>query len=93
MNKAEWVPASKGLSDDDSDVDSDFETSKPDTKIDVDKIISLLMSPKVRNAAILSDLEEGTIMGLIDKARDIITSQPVFLELSAPVKIVSDIHG
>ena len=93
MNKAEWVPASKGSSDDDSDVDSDFETSKPDTKIDVDKIISLLMSPKVRNAAILSDLEEGTIMGLIDKARDIITSQPVFLELSAPVKIVSDIHG
>ena len=56
-------------------------------------MISQLLSPKVRNAGILNDLTEGTIIELIDKARDIFTAQPVFLELTAPVKIVSDIHG
>ena len=47
----------------------------------------------MRNAGMLNDLKEVTINELIDKARDLFTSQPVFLELSAPVKIVSDIHG
>ena len=47
----------------------------------------------MRNAGILTDLTENTINELIDRARDIFTSQPVFLELGAPVKIVSDIHG
>ena len=67
-----WVKPNQD--DSDEDLDSDFETSKPDMKIDVDKIISILMSPKVRNAAILTDLEESTILGLIEKARDIITA-------------------
>ena len=47
----------------------------------------------MRNAGILSDLSEDMIGELIDRARDLFTSQPVFLELTAPVKIVSDIHG
>jgi len=74
-----------------SGVDSDFEA--PSTKLDIDKLIAQLLSPKVRNAGILTDLKEAMIIELIDQAKDIFTAQPVFLELSAPVKIVSDIHG
>mgnify|MGYP000845257367 CR=1 FL=1 len=77
---------------DESSIDSDFE--KPaNPNFNVDQLISQLLSPKVRNAGILNDLSEGTIIELIDRARDIFTAQPVFLELTAPVKIVSDIHG
>ena len=76
---------------DDSSVDSDFEVEKP--KFNVDTIISQLLSAKVRNAGILTDLKEEIINELIDKAKDLFTAQPVFLELAAPVKIVSDIHG
>lgn len=59
----------------------------------VDSFIQKLLSKKVRNAGILTDVTEEMISELIDKARDLFTSQPVFLELTAPVKIVSDIHG
>ena len=72
-------------------VDSDFETEN--RPFDVDRLISQLLSPKVRNAGILNDLQESTIIELINRATDIFTAQPVFLELNAPVKIVSDIHG
>ena len=47
----------------------------------------------MRNLGLTNELSEQTILDLIDKARDLFTSQPVFLELTAPVKIVSDIHG
>jgi serine/threonine-protein phosphatase PP1 catalytic subunit len=56
----------------DDSIDSDFEIEKP--TFDVDKIIAQLLSPKVRNAGILSDLKESTINELVDKARDIFTS-------------------
>jgi hypothetical protein len=56
----------------DESLDSDFEVEKP--KFDVDQIIAKLLSPKVRNAGILTDLKEVTINELIDKARDIFTA-------------------
>ena len=47
----------------------------------------------MRNLGLTNELSEQTILDLIDRAKDLFTSQPVFLELTAPVKIVSDIHG
>jgi hypothetical protein len=62
-------------------------------KLNVDDIIKKLLTSKVRNIGLTDELSEQTILDLIDSAKDLFTSQPVFLELTAPVKIVSDIHG
>jgi serine/threonine-protein phosphatase PP1 catalytic subunit len=35
----------------------------------------------------------GEIRGLCLKSREIFISQPILLELEAPIKIVGDIHG
>jgi serine/threonine-protein phosphatase PP1 catalytic subunit len=59
----------------------------------VDEIIKTLLSNKVRNIGLTGEISEQNLIELIEKARDIFTFQPVFLELTAPVKIVSDIHG
>ena len=73
--------------------------SKPSTaatakrEINIDLVISKLLTEKCRNIGMQDELDEDQIGQLIDKARDIFTDQPVFLELSGPVKIVSDIHG
>ena len=59
-----------------------------------DPIIKLLLSDSARAIGVNnSELTEDMINGLIDKAQDVITAQPVFLQLTGPVKIVSDIHG
>jgi serine/threonine-protein phosphatase PP1 catalytic subunit len=68
-------------------------SSAPASKLDIDDLIKKLLSTKARNIGCLEDLKEETIIQVIDKARDLFTSQPVFLELTGPVKIVSDIHG
>lgn len=39
------------------------------------------------------NLTEGEIRGLCLKSREIFISQPILLELEAPIKIVGDIHG
>jgi serine/threonine-protein phosphatase PP1 catalytic subunit len=66
---------------------------KDDKDFNIDDIIRKLLSVRVRNIGIQDELNDRTISTLIEKAQDIFTVQPVFLELTAPVKIVSDIHG
>lgn len=39
------------------------------------------------------DFAQGEIRGLCLKSREIFISQPILLELEAPIKIVGDIHG
>jgi serine/threonine-protein phosphatase PP1 catalytic subunit len=39
------------------------------------------------------NLTEAEIRGLCLKSREIFYSQPILLELEAPIKIVGDIHG
>ena len=67
-----------------------FSGGKP---FNIDEIIKTLLTNKVRNIGLTGEISESNIIELIDKAKDIFTFQPVFLELTAPVKIVSDIHG
>ena len=61
---------------------------------DLDEMISRLLdagySTKVTKAVALKNAE---IMAICAKVRELILTQPALLELSAPVKIVGDIHG
>ncbi|WEW59657.1 serine/threonine protein phosphatase Pzh1 [Emydomyces testavorans] len=62
--------------------------------IDVDDMITRLLdagySAKVTKAVCLKNAE---IIAICAAAREILLSQPALLELSAPVKIVGDVHG
>ena len=59
--------------------------------LDVDSVIKRLLDyekgPKRVN------LSEAEILALCRKAREVFLSQPMLLELMAPIKIVGDIHG
>ncbi|KAL2359889.1 hypothetical protein RJZ56_007251 [Blastomyces dermatitidis] len=62
--------------------------------IDVDEMITRLLdagySAKVTKAVCLKNAE---IIAICTAAREVLLSQPALLELSAPVKIVGDVHG
>lgn len=62
--------------------------------IDLDDMISRLLdagySTKVTKTVCLKNAE---IMAICSAARELFLSQPALLELSAPVKIVGDVHG
>jgi len=62
-------------------------------KVNVDDIIARLLEK--RNAAPGSkvELKLPEVKYLIEKSREIFISQPVLLDLEAPLKIVGDIHG
>jgi len=61
--------------------------------IDVDKIIDKLLEVRGSKPGKQVNLAESEIRGLCVKAREIFISQPILLELEAPIKIVGDIHG
>jgi serine/threonine-protein phosphatase PP1 catalytic subunit len=62
--------------------------------IDLDDMISRLLdagySTKITKAVCLKNAE---IIAICTAARELLLSQPALLELSAPVKIVGDVHG
>lgn len=60
---------------------------------DVDKIIEKLLHVKGSKPGKQVNLLEGEIQSLVTKAKDIFISQPILLELEAPLKICGDIHG
>jgi len=62
-------------------------------KIDISDIITRLLVPRNQLPGSKVDLKANEVMYLIDKAREIFVSQPVLLDLEAPLKIVGDIHG
>jgi len=68
-----------------------FMTSTEATE--VDPIITKLLQIKGSNAGKEVQLKEEDIRNLCFKSRAIFTSQPILLELEAPLKIVGDIHG
>jgi len=59
----------------------------------VDDIIASLIAVKTSKPGTEVKLEEKQILDLCHKARDIFISQPVLLELEAPLKVVGDVHG
>jgi serine/threonine-protein phosphatase PP1 catalytic subunit len=67
--------------------------SNKTTDLDIDKIIEKLLSVKGSKPGKQVNLLESEVTGLVTKAREIFISQPILLELEAPLKICGDIHG
>jgi len=63
------------------------------TDFDVDKIIEKLLGVKGSKPGKQVNLLESEIQALVTKAREVFLSQPILLELEAPLKICGDIHG
>eukprot|EP00331_Platyophrya_macrostoma_P020770 CAMPEP_0176468936 /NCGR_PEP_ID=MMETSP0127-20121128/39438_1 /TAXON_ID=938130 /ORGANISM="Platyophrya macrostoma, Strain WH" /LENGTH=305 /DNA_ID=CAMNT_0017862697 /DNA_START=233 /DNA_END=1150 /DNA_ORIENTATION=- len=59
---------------------------------DVDKILEKMLAVKSKKDKTVK-LTETEIKGLCYRARDILMTQPMLLELEAPLKICGDIHG
>jgi len=60
---------------------------------DIDKIIEKLLQVKGSKPGKKVNLLESEIQTLVTAAREIFISQPILLELEAPIKICGDIHG
>lgn len=66
---------------------------KEGVDIDVDKVIEKLLEVRGSKPGKQVNLTENDIKGLCNKTREIFLSQPILLELEAPIKICGDIHG
>lgn len=62
-------------------------------ELDVDSIIERLLEVQGNRPLRTVQLSEEEIRGLCMKSREIFLSEPVLLELEAPIKICGDIHG
>jgi serine/threonine-protein phosphatase PP1 catalytic subunit len=63
------------------------------TELDVDSIIEKLIEVRGCRPGKQVNLTEQEVRNLCIRAREIFISQPVLLELEAPLKICGDIHG
>jgi len=61
--------------------------------VNVDVVIEKLLEVRGSRPGKHVNIPEADIRALCHKAREIFISQPVLLELEAPIKIVGDIHG
>jgi len=62
-------------------------------KVDVSDIITRLLAPRNGTTSARVDLKLNEVKFLIEKSREIFITQPVLLDLEAPLKIVGDVHG
>lgn len=69
---------------------SNINVSEPDLDDMISRLLDAGYSTKVTKAVALKNAE---ILAICTKVRELLLSQPALLELSAPVKIVGDIHG
>ena len=60
---------------------------------DLDSLIEQLLAYDVTRMHAVSPLEENIAFQLCSRMKPVLLSQPMLLELKAPVKIVGDIHG
>jgi len=67
--------------------------SNKGNELDIDKIIEKLLSVKGSKPGKQVNLLENEIAFVVNKAREVFISQPILLELEAPLKICGDIHG
>jgi serine/threonine-protein phosphatase PP1 catalytic subunit len=61
--------------------------------LNIDNIIARLLEVRGSRPGKNVQLTESEIRGLCLKSREIFLSQPILLELEAPLKICGDIHG
>jgi serine/threonine-protein phosphatase PP1 catalytic subunit len=66
-------------------------TTQQTTDIDVDSIIVRLLEVRGSRPGRQVQLTENEIRGLCVKAREIFMSQPILLELEAPIKICGEL--
>lgn len=66
---------------------------KTEINIDVDKIIEKLLSVKGLKPGKQVNLLENEIRGLCIKSMEVFMSQPILLELEAPLKICGNIYN
>lgn len=59
----------------------------------MDGIIDTLLSARSKKPGTPTDLPVQEVLTLCNLAREILLSQPMLLELGAPIKICGDIHG
>jgi len=62
-------------------------------KLNIDSIIARLLEVRGSRPGKNVQLSEYEIRGLCLKSREIFLSQPILLELEAPLKICGDVHG
>jgi serine/threonine-protein phosphatase PP1 catalytic subunit len=60
---------------------------------DIDSIIDKLLEVRQARPGRQVNLTENEVKFLCNKSRDILMSQPILLELEAPLKICGDVHG
>ena len=61
--------------------------------VDVDQVIAKLLEVRGSKPGKQVNLPESEITALCNRSREIFLSQPVLLELDAPIKVCGDIHG
>jgi serine/threonine-protein phosphatase PP1 catalytic subunit len=67
--------------------------SQNNIELDIDNVIAKLLSVRGEKPNKQVNLLESEIKGLCLKSKDIFMSQPMLLELEAPVKVCGDTHG
>ncbi|XP_033102173.1 serine/threonine-protein phosphatase PP1-gamma catalytic subunit B [Anneissia japonica] len=67
--------------------------AEADNKLNIDTIIQRLLEVRGSRPGKNVQLTEAEIRGLCLKSRELFLSQPILLELEAPLKICGDIHG
>ncbi|KAK7052739.1 Metallo-dependent phosphatase-like protein [Favolaschia claudopus] len=67
--------------------------TNPQVSIDLDSVIERLLEVRGNRPGKLVNLLEYEIQYLCKTAREIMLSQPILLELEAPIKICGDTHG
>jgi serine/threonine-protein phosphatase PP1 catalytic subunit len=66
--------------------------SSPDD-VWIDGIIEQLLSARNKKPGTPVEISVSDATNLCNKARDVLLSQPMLLELGAPIKICGDVHG
>ncbi|XP_055486241.1 serine/threonine-protein phosphatase PP1-beta catalytic subunit-like [Leucoraja erinacea] len=64
-----------------------------DGELNVDSLIARLLEVRGCRPGKIVQMTEAEVRGLCIKSREIFLSQPILLELEAPLKICGDIHG
>jgi serine/threonine-protein phosphatase PP1 catalytic subunit len=62
-------------------------------EIDIDSIINRLLEVRHQKPGKVVKLQEQEILGIIRLAKLVFLSQPMLVEVNAPVRICGDIHG